>query len=41
MRGKGDKTRPARVEPGGAIIGLRVRREAQVRCVYSNAHSMG
>ena len=41
MRGEGDKTRPARGEPGGAIIGLGVRREAQLKCVYTNARSMG
>ena len=41
MRGEGDKTRPARGEPGGEIIGLGVRREAQLKCVYTNARSMG
>ena len=41
MRGEGDKTRPARGEPGGAIIGLGVMREAQLKCVYTNACSMG
>jgi len=41
MRGEGDKTRSARDEPGGAIIGLGVRREAQLKCVYTNAHSIG
>jgi len=41
MRGEGDKTRSARGEPGGAIIGLGVRREAQLKCVYTNARSMG
>ena len=41
MRGEGDKTRPARDDPGGAIMGLGVRREAQLKCVYTNAHSMG
>ena len=41
MRGEGDKTRPARGEPGGAIMGLEVRREAQLKCVYTNACSMG
>ena len=33
MRGEGDKTRPARDEPGGVIMGLGVRREAQLKCV--------
>lgn len=41
MRGEGHKTRPARDEPGGVIIGLGVRREAQLKCVYTNARSMG
>ena len=41
MRGEGDKTRPARGEPGGEIIGLGVRREAQLKCVCTNARSMG
>ena len=41
MKREGDKTRPARGEPGGAIMGLKVRREAQLKCVYTNAHSMG
>ena len=40
-KGEGGKTRPARDEPGGAIIGLGVRREAQLKCVHTNAHSMG
>ena len=33
MREEGDKTRPARDGPGGAIMGLGVRREAQLKCV--------
>ena len=41
MKGERDKTRPARGEPEGVIIGLGVRREAQLKCVYTNAHSMG
>ena len=41
IRGERDKTRPARDEPGGAIIGLGVRQEAQLKCVYTNARSMG
>ena len=41
MRGEGDKTRPARDDPGGAIMGLGVRRDAQLKCVYTNARSMG
>ena len=41
MRGEGDKTRPATDEPGRAIMGLGVRREAQLKCVYTNARSMG
>ena len=41
MKGEGDKTRPSRDEPGGVIMGLEVRRGAQLKCVYTNAHSMG
>ena len=41
MKGDEDKTRPARDEPGGAIMGLGVRWGAQLKCVYTNAHSMG
>ena len=41
MRGEGDKTRPARDEPGGAIMGFGMRQGAQIKCVYTNARSMG
>ena len=41
MKGEGDKTRPAGDEPGGAIMGLGVRRGAQLKCVYTSARSMG
>ena len=43
MRWEGDKTRPARDEPRGMIDGSGVRREplAQLKCIYSNACSMG
>ena len=41
MKGEGDKTRPARDEPGGVVMGLGVRQGAQLQCVYISAHSMG
>ena len=41
MRGERDNTRPARGEPGGAIVGLGVRREAQLKCIYTTTRSMG
>ena len=41
MKGERDKTRPARDEPRGAVMGLGVRGGAQLKCVYTNAHSMG
>ena len=41
MRGEGDKTRPARDEPGGVVMGLGVRQGAQLKCIYSNAQSTG
>ena len=41
MKGEGIKTRPARDEPRGAIMGLGVRQGAQLQCVYISAHSMG
>ena len=41
MKGEGDKTRPARDEPGGAVMGLGLRRGAQLKCAYTNAHCMG
>ena len=40
MRGEGDKIRPATDEPGGAIMGLGVRQEARLKCVYTSARSM-
>jgi len=41
MKGQGNKTRPARDEPGGAIMGFGMRQGAQLKCVYTNAHSIG
>ena len=41
MKGEGDKTRPARDEPGEAIMGLGVRQGAQLKCIYTSARSMG
>jgi len=40
MKVKGDKTRPARNEPRGTVMGLRVRQGAQLKCIYTNAYSM-
>ena len=40
-KGKGDKTRSARDDPGGTVMGLGVRRGAQLKCIYINACSMG
>lgn len=41
MKREGDKTWPARDEAGGVIMGLGVTRGAQLKCVYTNACSMG
>jgi len=41
MKGEGDKTRPARDEPGGVVMGLGVRQGAHLKCIYTSAHSMG
>ena len=41
MKGEGDKTKPARDEPGSSVMGIGVRRGAQLKCIYTNARSMG
>lgn len=41
MKGKGNKSRPARDELGGVITGLGVGQGAQLKGIYTNALSMG
>ena len=41
MKGEGDKTKPARDEPGRSVMGIGVRRGAQLKCIYTSAYSMG
>jgi len=41
MMGEGDKTDLTRDEPRGAMLELGVRRMTQVKCIYTNACSMG
>ena len=38
MRGEGDKTRPARDEPGGVVMGLGVRDSAEVHLHQCTQH---
>ena len=40
MKGKGDKTRPARCEPEGMVLGMGVRQWVQLKCIYTSTHSM-
>ena len=40
-KGEGDKTRPTRDQPGEVVLGLGEKPGAQLRCVYTNARSMG
>jgi len=41
MKGEGSKTRPVRDEPRGTMMGLGMMHEAQLKCMYTNACSMG
>ena len=41
MKGEGDKTRLARDEPRGGMPVLEMRSIDQLKCIYTNAHSMG
>ena len=41
MTGKGDRTGLTREEPRGMMMGLEVRQRAQLKCIYTNACSMG
>ena len=38
MKGEGDKTRPARDEPGGVVMGLGVRDSAEVHLHQCTQH---
>jgi len=39
--GKGDKTGLTRDEPRGTMLELWVRQMVQLKCIYTNARSMG
>lgn len=41
MKGKGGKNKLATDEPRGSMLRLGVRPMAQLKCIYSNVHSMG
>lgn len=41
QKGNGDKTRLTNTEPRGGMPGLGVKSVAQLKCNYTNAHSMG
>ena len=41
MMGEGDKTDLTRDEPRGAMLELGVRQMTRLKCIYTNAHSMG
>lgn len=41
VKEEGNKTRLTRDEPGGIIIGLGLRQGAQLKCIYTNACSLG
>ena len=41
MTGEGDKTGLTRHEPGGTMLELGVRQMTQLKCIYTNARSMG
>ena len=41
MKGDRDEMRLNRDEPGGVVPGLGVRAMAQLKCIYTNAHSTG
>lgn len=41
MKVDGNETRPPRGGPWGTVTGLGVRHGTQLKCIYSNAYSMG
>ena len=41
MTGEGNKTGFTRDEPRGAMLELGVRQMTWLKCIYTNAHSMG
>ena len=41
MMEDGDKTGLTRDEPGGTMLELRVRHVTEMKCIYTNTHSMG
>lgn len=41
MKGEGDKNIPTRDEPRGMMMGLGVSQGAQLKCIYTNTHSIG
>jgi len=41
LKGEGDITRLTRDEPRRGMAGFRVRSTAQLKCIYTNARSMG
>ena len=41
MKGEGDKTRLIRDKNRGSVPRLGVRSVAQLKCIYTNAYSMG